>query len=84
MKIFECLLLLMFISTIAWGMQSMNTVTGYGYFTWNGQIISKYHMNPGTYNYSDNLTYTDISQSQFNSVVVNTDAWDSYVNSVRQ
>lgn len=63
---------------------TMNVSTKYGYYKWNGEIISKYELNPGNYPLSDGISYIEVqNESSLNSITVNNDAWQQYINSVK-
>jgi len=79
MKIFEFILLV--VAVMIWGQalaSQFTTVTGQGYFTWNGQVMSYYSFTPNsTFNLVDGVTPTDTNTTP--NEVINQAAFNSYI-----
>lgn len=64
-----------------WAMQTMNVTTGYGYLSYNGQVLADYQFSPGNYQICNGMTQTEVANaSQLNSQQVNFAAYLSFFN----
>jgi len=80
MKIWKFLLFVIgfFLITYSAWADTFTTVTGQGYYTWNGQVISYYKLTPNsTLNLVNGVTATDTNGTP--TVQINLQAFNSYV-----
>ena len=58
--------------------KTFTTITGQGYYSWNGQVISYYNFTPNsTFNLNDGETATDTKGDP--DEVINQQAFNSYI-----
>lgn len=83
MKIIEFLLLVLAVclTTHVFAMQQITVNTGYGYFSYNGQIVSDYVYAPGNYVVCNGLVQNEVSnKSMLNAQQVNGMAYEKFLN----
>lgn len=67
----------------SYAMQQITVTTGYGYYSYNGQIVADYNYAPGTYSICNGLTQTEVANvSQLNDQLVNSTAYSTFMNTV--
>ena len=69
-----------FLSLTAYAKQQISVTTGFGYYSYNGQIVSDYDMPIGNYSICNGLIQTEVSsENMLNPQQVNGAAYMSFL-----